>query len=533
MFYPQEMARVQVIIPARDLTAVTKELAVQGVFHQVDSSKLVADAGKVPQPFKSWLEVTAAYASLEHRILTIMQALSLVPERSLPSPEAEVVGLERILPIVDEIDQQVNRIREQVNEKQKHLDEFKALYHQLEPLIGGDLDLQTLRTPGYIYSILGTMPSANLERLQTSLERIPFVFESLSQDEETAIVWLSSLKRDREILDRAARSAYLNPIVLPGAFQGTSAQVIETLQRSIEDTRQQISDEAAKLAEIRDSRGEQIQNLFTQIRSSRVLTEAMSHFGRFRYTYLITGWVPATRLDDFEHRLKVVSKNILVESASVPRAHLEEDVPVVLHNAGIFRPFQTLVTTYGQPRYEEMDPTVLMAISFPLLFGAMFGDIGHGLLLALLGALLGSRMVRALRSLANFGWIIAYCGISSIVFGVLYGNLFGFEDLLKPLLIRPMNSILESMILAIGVGVVLLSVGYLVFIVNSLTAKEWGPLLFGHHGIAGLVLYWSLVGVAVEVRLGTPGPQLKTASSGTSHTANRIAFIVPVFLSLQ
>src|SRR5271157_36980 len=499
MFYPQEMSQVQLIIPARDLMAVTRELADQGVFHQIDGSNLALEPVKIPRPHKPWPEVAAAYASLERRILGILQTLTI--EQGLtPAPEGTgIVELDQVQPLVEQIDQQVKRVREQISEEQKQLDELQGLYHQLEPLADKDLDLETLRATGYIYSILGVIPHANVDRLRTSLERIPFVFETLHQDEETAIVWLSGLKRDREILDRAARSAYLNPLVLPEAYSGTSTAVVRALGKKMEDIRQQMAEQGKVLTGIREERGDQLQTLLGQVRSSRILTEAMSRFGRFRYTYLISGWVPANRVTEFEQGLKGVSKNILVESLAIQRAHLHENIPVVLHNAGLFRPFQTLVTTYGQPRYEEMDPTFLMAVSFPLLFGAMFGDIGHGLLLALLGVLLGSRSVRALRSMANFGWIIAYCGVFSVIFGFLYGNIFGFENILKPLFIRPMNSILESMILAIGVGIVLLSIGYLVFIVNALMAREWGKLLFDHHGVAGLVLYWSLIGLAVEV----------------------------------
>lgn len=499
MFYPQEMSQVQLIIPARDLMAVTRKLADQGVFHQIDGSQLAVEPVKIPRPHKPWPEVAAVYATLERRILGIIQTLAIEQDLSRPPQGTGIVELDQVQPLVEQIDQQVKQVREQVGEEQKQLDELQSLYHQLEPLADRDLDLATLRAPGYIYSILGTIPNVHLDRLRTSLERIPFVFETLHQDEETAIVWLSALKRDREILDRAARSAYLNPLALPEAYSGTSSEVVHELGNKMEEIRQQMAEQGEILVGIREERGQQLQTLLGQVRSSRILTEAMGRFGRFRYTYLISGWVPTNRVAEFEKQLKGVSKNILVESLSIQRAHLHESVPVILRNARLFRPFQTLVTTYGQPRYEEMDPTFLMAVSFPLLFGAMFGDIGHGLLLALLGALLGSGRVRALRSMANFGWIITYCGVFSIVFGFLYGNIFGFENLLKPLFIRPMNSILESMILAIGVGIVLLSVGYLIFIINALMSREWGRVLFDHHGVAGLLLYWSLVGLAVEV----------------------------------
>jgi V/A-type H+-transporting ATPase subunit I len=219
------------------------------------------------------------------------------------------------------------------------------------------------------------------------------------------------------------------------------------------------------------------------------------------------GWVPSGQVDEFSQRIWEVSKDILVETYVYKRGHVKQDVPVALHNPRILRPFQLLVTTYAQPRYEELDPTFLLAITFPLLFGAMFGDVGHGLLLLTLGSLLASRMIKALSGLASLGGIVAACGVSAIIFGLFYGNLFGFENIIPALVIRPVNSTLLSMVIAISMGVVLLSLGFIVNIINSWTRKDFAQLLFSPRHLPGLVLYLALVGVAAEVIMGkTPIP---------------------------
>ena len=92
------------------------------------------------------------------------------------------------------------------------------------------------------------------------------------------------------------------------------------------------------------------------------------------------------------------------------------------------RPFQNLVTTYARPNYNELDPTFLIAITFPLLFGAMFGDIGQGLVLAVLGWLLANRKIKALNSMAGLGGLIMACGAVAAVFGLLYGRCSAAAD---------------------------------------------------------------------------------------------------------
>jgi V/A-type H+-transporting ATPase subunit I len=155
-----------------------------------------------------------------------------------------------------------------------------------------------------------------------------------------------------------------------------------------------------------------------------------------------------------------------------------------------------LVTTYARPRYGEIDPTWLIAITFPLLFGAMFGDVGHGLLLALFGGVISSRKVKALKSLAGLGGLITICGLVAAAFGFLYGSLFGYEDILPAIWMHPLENILSILIVAVGAGVVLLTLGFLIGIFNAIVSHDWPHLVFGHNGIAGFLLYWSLLGLA-------------------------------------
>ncbi len=500
MFYPQEMTQIRLIIPASDLLAVTNDLATQGVFHQVEGK--YPSSEKIPKPTGSWADKAVAYASLERRILGILQALNI--EEGLPfTPDrATMVDTSAIQPTVDQIEQEVNKARELVTDEQKRLEQLQNMLIQLEPIAGIDLDLQAMRHPDYIHAILGVIPAANIDRLQTSLARIPYVFFTLRQDNQKAVVWLAGSKRNADVLDRAARSAYLNPLVLPDTYQGTPSEIIASIRADIANAQQRISEQGLVISRQADEHRQQLQTLLWQVRTSRTLAEAIGRFGRFRYTYFIDGWVPSSGVDDFLRRLKEVSKDIVVETLPHKRGGARQNVPVALNNPRMIRSFQELVTNYARPLYEEVDPTFLLSITFPFLFGAMFGDVGQGLLLALLGQLLSSRKIKALNSMAVLGGVITGCGLSSTVFGFLYGSVFGFENIFHPLIFRPTDNILQTLVAAIAIGLVLLSIGFLVNILNAWTSKDWGKLLVEPHGVAGLLLYWSLLGIAIEVISG-------------------------------
>lgn len=507
MFYPQTMTNLQLIVPARDIMAVTKVLAGQGVFHQVDASYLSSEAGSGSPT--SWQDKAAEYAVLERRILFIMKSLD-VEEGSPSSAEGTaMIGIEVAHPKVEHIEGEVKKTSDQLASEQKKLEGIESTLGQIEPLTGVDFDMSLLRDSEHIFSILGIIPVANIERLQTSLARIPFVFLTLRQDRRRAVAWLAGPQKNSDILERAARSAYLNPVSLPLGYRGTPSEIIESLHTAIQRIKDRIAEQQEAVAQLHESYKQQLQALLWRVRGSRMLVEAVAHFGQLQYTYVIVGWVPTSGMAALMARLREVSKEILIEAFPGKRGSSRENIPVALNNPRLLNPFQELVTTFAQPRYEELDPTLLIALTFPLLFGAMFGDVGHGLLLALLGGLLVSRKVPVLRSLAGLGGLIIACGLVATLFGFLYGSLFGMENLLPALWIRPMDNIMQILLITIGAGVVLLSIGFLIGILNAWMARDWGRLLFDRNGIAGLVLYWSIIGLAAGFFLGNfPVPPL-------------------------
>jgi V/A-type H+-transporting ATPase subunit I len=497
MFFPQEMTQIRLIIPAAELLPVTQELARQEVFHQTAGNYPLPEGA--PGTPNSWAEDAGAYASLESRILGILQALGMEEGEPSAASANSLIAVDAVHKVIDPIDQQVKQAQGALAEEQKKIEQFQNLLAQLEPIAGADLDLEALRNSSYTFSIVGMIPTVNIERLKTSLENIPFVFLTLRQDEQKAVVWLSGTKQDAEVLYRAARSAYLNPLNLPEGYTGTPSEVIHRIQADIDRSQQAVNEQKTSLKRLAAEQRAQIQALLWRVRTSRILSEAIGRFSKFRYTYVISGWVPTAKVAEFSDSLRQVCADISIETFTFKRGSNQQDVPVALNNPGVFRSFQLFVTNYSNPRYEEVDPTFLLALAFPFLFGAMFGDVGQGLALVLLGSLLASRKIKALSAMSGLGGIVAACGLATTVFGFLYGSIFGFEDVLPALIFRPMGNPLEALAFAIAVGVVLLSIGYLLNIINAWTTHDWGDLLFHPHGVAGLALYGSLVGLAIEV----------------------------------
>jgi V/A-type H+/Na+-transporting ATPase subunit I len=497
MFYPQAMTELELIVPAKDLLAVTKVLSGKGVFHQVDSSYLSPET-KSGQA-NPWQEKAISYAGLERRIQNLTSALGV--DEGVPNKkefenltQVEVVG-----PEIDKIEAEVKKVADKAAEDHKHLEQLHSILNQLEPVADIDLDISALRNPHFLFSMLGTMPVANMERLQTSLSRLPFVFLPLRQDSQNAVVWLVGAKNNADILERAARSAYLNPLSLPSDYQGTPAEIIKTVRKNMDAAQKSLDAQKTEIAQLKKSYQKELQSFLWEVRSSRLLTDAITRYGRLQYTFLVVGWALADRVEGLKTQIKQISKETMIEAYPTRRDGDNQNVPVYLQHAKALAPFQMLVTTYARPRYGELDPTWLIAITFPLLYGAMFGDLGQGLVLALVGWLISTK--RILRSMTSLGGLIMACGLMAAVFGVLYGSVFGFEEVIHAVWMRPLENIMTILVIAIGAGLVILSIGFLLGIYNAIRMHEWGRAIFDHNGIAGLVLYWSMLGVGGSIAL--------------------------------
>ena len=158
---------------------------------------------------------------------------------------------------------------------------------------------------------------------------------------------------------------------------------------------------------------------------------------------------------------------------------------------------------YGLPNYSEFDPTTFIAITYTILFGIMFGDVGHGLMVMLFGIFMKTKK-------NPLGSILIPCGISGALFGLVYGSVFGFEEALNPMYkalfgmsekpISVMQPATTNTIiyLAVGIGIFLVSLAIILNIIVSFKMKDKENAVFGNNGLAGLVFYVSVVAALIS-----------------------------------
>ena len=168
MFFPKPMSEVELIVPSKDLLAVTKVLGKKGVFHQVDSTYLgLENLGP-----NTWQERAASYSTLERRIQVILQNLNLAEEYSGASNVDSIAELEPLQSAVDRIEGEVKQTSDQLAAERKTLEQLESQLHQLEPIAETNVDVGALRKSRYLYSVIGMIPAETVSYTHLTLPTI-------------------------------------------------------------------------------------------------------------------------------------------------------------------------------------------------------------------------------------------------------------------------------------------------------------------------------------------------------------------------
>jgi len=518
MFFPREMTEVELIIPSKDLVAVARVLSGHGVFHQLDSTYL----GMESSGPSAWQDKAGNYSALERRVQGMLQTLGLPEMYPVHAEPGSLIDFDTLRAAADRIDEDVKGTGDQLIGEKKRLELLESQLRQLEPIAHVNYEVGALRKSSYMHSILGVIEADKVERLETSLNRVPHVFFTLKEDPKKPIVWLLGPRSASDNLERAAKSAFLNPLSLPEELNGTPEQITVTLKQDAEATRQKIAELEATLSKLAGKYKDELKKLLWDVHISRVIADTIVRFGQLRRTYVVLGWVPTINLDDLRMRLKQASPEILIEAIPTSRTGHHTGVPVALMNNKWLKPIQDLVTTFGRPSYGELDPTFLVALTFPILYGAMFGDLGQGIILMLVGVLAHNRIF--MKGLQSLGLLLVYCGFFATIFGAFYGSIFGFEGHLieeylhfhfEPLWFTPTanpDNILYALGTAIDVGIVILLFSFLLGLFNQVRSRNWAHFWFGHAGVVVLIFFISFLALLGGFLSSTPiAPKIAVA----------------------
>ncbi|MBN1308717.1 MAG: hypothetical protein JXA18_12410 [Chitinispirillaceae bacterium] len=502
------MLRLFAIILERDAEKVTETLLDIGAMQFISINALDAFAdGSYRDVSGQSTETISRLTESRKRIENFLGLINVVPAIP-PSLDVSHVGrydLNEENRRIDDLAAELHQVRERQRSIQNDILKYEEIQRQID-LYGSALPSGSVREHlSYVSIRLGSLPSDRASVLQERLRETPSVMVPMGEKEGRSHLIIIAMKRDRERVDVCLTECGWTSVELSPDARGekneAAAAVDEKLQHLLEE--QRVLQEKSK-AIVTGKRDTLVQS-WIRLRIDELHVKVRSSFKRSARSVLFSGWLPADQRKNIEDALRTTTDG---------RCHIEwftpgkvsdlreeqQHPPVKLHNPAVLAPFQMLVTNFGIPEYGTIDPTPFVVVTYLVMFGLMFADIGQGAIVALLG-IAGTVWLKKNRTQRALAALLIWLGGSSMLFGGLFGSVFGFT-IVKPFWFdfhgivtgrahpsAGIRSIYDILGITVGFGIVVICCGLLFNWINLVRKHRWMELIFDKGGVLGGWIY--------------------------------------------
>ena len=423
------------------------------------------------------------------------------------------ISLEEIQPLLDSLGEKISELRQECDRLMAEQTSVTEDINRLFPFSSLPEDVDKLIRYRFVQVRFGRIQKEYYEKFNTYVyDDLDTMFYPCREDSDYVWGLYFVLWTKMEQVDAVFSSMHFERIYLKKDFyHGTPQALCSKYNRKLEELQRQY-----------DKRQEEIQNLLKEdasmILSAQAALNALSTNFDVRKVaacvkehqetfYILCGWMTENDASAFMKDIEDDPKLFCVIEDDKNKISCKP--PTNLKNPKIFKPFEMYVKMYGLPDYHEMDPTIFVAVTYSFIFGVMFGDVGQGLLLALGGFFLYKKKHLDLAA------IIGTAGIFSTFFGFMFGSVFGFEDIIDAVWLRPaeamtlvpglgnMNTIF---VVAIIFGMFLILLTMVFHVINAVKTRDVEGTWFDQNAVCGLVFYGTLTASAILLLTGNPLP---------------------------
>ena len=406
-------------------------------------------------------------------------------------------------PSLAEVESYVSSGETALDEKMERLEKLRSENTKLKTL---EQNLQVLQKYGlrvdsigdfeYVFVKAGFMNKALTAKLQRYIEGTSIRYKRWPEKREEDFLVIAGLNSDKLHIEEATTLLNFSELTFPNGINPDPKRALEENRSLAEDVRNKTSEIEKDVRDLAQEFQRRAVSFEPVVVHALRTEEARSTFSRTETLSLAHGWIPQENQESMKKA---------VDSSTSNKAFLKFDdpgptdkPPSKLRNPAVFRPFELITRLRGTPQYREIDPTPIIGILFPIMYGMMFGDVGQGIVLIVLG-LVFNRMNRGFLKIPaggikKLGGILATCGISATIFGTLYGELF-LTEAFHPLFVSPLEHLSTMIIMALAFGVAQLTIGLILKIVNLLRQKAKILAAF-----AVLRLFYYMIGVALAIK---------------------------------
>ena len=385
----------------------------------------------------------------------------------------------------------------------KQVEEYKEKLLIMEPFRTLELDMQKSLKYRYMKVRFGRVDVNYYKRLEKYLfDDLNAVFIEGIRNENYVYGCYFVSNADSSKVDSVFNSLHFERIAIPSEYIGTPEQACEELEKAIEEKQKEIAEIEKQIRELMAKNAAKLRGAKRRLEELstnfdvRKLAARIEEGDNKEDYYILCGWMGEEDVKKFLAESKNDDKVFVVVEEDKEKFFGEP--PTKLKNPRFFKPFEMFIRMYGLPANDEIDPTMFVALTYTFIFGAMFGDAGQGVCLVIGGFLLYKFKKMDLAA------IIGTAGIFSTFFGLMFGSIFGFEDVIPALWLRPVEAMSNLpflgtlntvFVVAIAFGMFLILITMIFHIINAVRMKDVEGIWFDQNAVAGLIFYGSLVAV--------------------------------------
>lgn len=434
------------------------------------------------------------------------------PAKGTLLPDSRDISIEKASETVIRVDKALADFMGNRTKLEGELDTLHTSHNKILPFKELDYDIRSILHFQHIRFRFGRIPREYYAKFEKVVyESLDTILYKCHEDENyVSIVYFVPAVISKRI-DAIYTSLHFERFIVPDEYNGTPGEAIDALEAQIRKAESELAKTNEQINRILEDNRQDILDAYAKLNSYstnfnvRKLAACTNH--DVNTFYILCGWMTERDAEQFRKELELDDKTFcLVED---DHNNLLTPPPTKLKNPKLFRPFEMFIKMYGLPAYGELDPTILIALTYSFLFGFMFGDVGQGLLL-----LCGGYVLYRVKKM-DLAAVVSCCGFFSTIFGFLFGSVFGFEDILRPLWLRPAAQMMNLPFIgklntvfivsvALGMGIIVLTM--ILNIINSVRFKDPEKSWFDTNGLAGLVFYGSVLAVVVLFMMGKTLP---------------------------
>ena len=354
--------------------------------------------------------------------------------------------------------------------------ELKSNKSLAKRLSNFDMDLALLKDSKYTSITVGRINAESTSEIKNELSNLTDELEMFTvPTDDGEIITVVTLKEFNDDVYSTLRKFDFEKIEI-GNVEGTPEHVISSADSrllTIESERAAVKGELRAVAEQWD---DEILALKEQLENEKDKNEILSSFVQTKDAYILEAWVPVKDTEKVEQLVESSSEGHCAFETIEIEGTDDEDVPVLQQNGWYAKPFEFLVDMYSPVRYNEIDPTIFVAITFPFFFGFCLTDAVYGLVVSLIGVVLIKGIGKVKESMNSFGWILVWSGLWAVVLGLLTNGFIGdFPERIMgyrlPTVFAPVEAFKHPdtiLIIAIAFGLLYTNLGFIVGAINNL-----------------------------------------------------------------